>query len=663
IIAIGQSATQHDPVTSPGISIKLSALHPRYEYAQHQRVMNELIPSLLDLIKLAKSYNIGVTIDAEEADRLDLSLDIFEKVYSNPELAPWQGLGMVVQAYQKRATFVIDWLADLARKHQRRIMLRLVKGAYWDAEIKQSQVLGLENYPVFTRKSSTDISYLVCAKKLLDQRDCFFPQFGTHNAHSVAAILEMGHKGAAHARDTFEFQCLHGMGRPLYDQMVDKNQFNIPVRIYAPVGSHADLVGYLIRRLLENGANTSFINHVANDKIAIEDIVADPITRMRNEPHKPHPAIPLPKNIFANRENSHGIDLSNRSTFNELKNNLDKWSSEHWVATSLINGKAIKEQTPINVASPSIEKSIGTVYKATEADMEEALKIAQAAKSDWAFTPVADRAACLEQAADLFQQAMPTFITLLCREGGKTVQDAISEIRETIDYCRYYAAIARQQLIPQQLNGPTGELNELSLHPRGLFLCISPWNFPLAIFTGQIIAALVSGNVVIAKPAEQTPLIATEAVKVLHKAGIPKNVLQLILGRGSVIGTKVVPDARVDGVVFTGSTETAQIINQTLANRPGPIAPLIAETGGQNAMIVDSSALPEQAVVDIIQSAFNSAGQRCSALRVLFVQEDIAPRLIEMLKGAMAELNLHDPRLLPTDIGPVIDQASINSLQ
>jgi RHH-type transcriptional regulator, proline utilization regulon repressor / proline dehydrogenase / delta 1-pyrroline-5-carboxylate dehydrogenase len=663
IIAIGKSAPSHDPIKSPGISIKLSALHPRYEYSNHQRVMAELVPSLLELIKLAKQYNIGVTIDAEEADRLDISLDIFEKVFSQPELASWEGLGLVVQAYQKRATHVIDWLTNLSRQYKRRIMLRLVKGAYWDAEIKQSQVFGLEGYPVFTRKPSTDLSYLVCAKKLLENLDCFFPQFGTHNAYSVAAILEMGYKTPSSGNPPFEFQCLHGMGRPLYDQIVDKNQYHLPTRIYAPVGSHTDLVGYLIRRLLENGANSSFINNVANEKIPLEEVIINPISKIAKETRKPHPAIPLPRDIYGNRKNSSGIDLSNRSHFNELKQALDKVATKSWVSAPLLNGKLIKNNSAQTVVSPVDGKPIGETYKASEKEAEEALRIASEAKKDWEFTPVEERASILERAADIFQEEMPSLITLLTREGGKAIPDSISEIRETIDFCRYYAQQARLAFQPQILPGPTGESNQLSLHPRGIILCISPWNFPLAIFTGQVTAALACGNAVIAKPAEQTTLIAAEAIRILHQAGIPKEILHLVPGKGSVIGSKLVADNRISGIMFTGSTETAQTINQTLAARKGPIVPLIAETGGQNAMIVDSSALAEQVVLDIMQSAFNSAGQRCSALRVLFVQEDIAPRLLSMLKGAMAELNLNLPHLLATDIGPVIDQDALNTLK
>ncbi|EKD71632.1 MAG: hypothetical protein ACD_46C00140G0005, partial [uncultured bacterium] len=657
IDAIGKVAKSEISAQNPGISIKLSALHPRYEFTKHERVMKELPPLLLALAQQAKKYNIGLTVDAEEADRLDLSLDIFEQVFSDPSLNGWEGFGLAVQAYQKRAPFVLDWLATLSEKYHRRIMVRLVKGAYWDAEIKMSQIQGLSGYPVFTRKNATDVSYLACAKKLLARPDCFYSQFGTHNAYSVAAIMEMA------GNTEFEFQCLHGMGRPLYDQIVDKNKFNRACRIYAPVGTHKDLLGYLVRRLLENGANSSFINRLADDKIPIEKIVDDPVVRMAALEHKPHPRIPLPKNIYGEWENSQGIDLSDPTQFSALQLAIQQYDETPWRAGSIINGKTLFEN-PKPVCSPSDGDDIlGEVSKAEEANVEEALNIAHAAEKTWGTTSVETRADILERAAIIFQQEMPSLIAILSREGGKCLQDCMSEVRETIDYCRYYAHRARIDLAPVTLPGPTGEANQLSLHPRGVIACISPWNFPLAIFTGQIVAALAAGNPVLAKPAEQTPLIAYKAVQLLHQAGIPTNALQLLIGRGSVVGAKMVSDPRVTGVMFTGSTETAKFIEKSLANREGPIALLIAETGGQNAMIVDSSALAEQAIIDIAQSAFNSAGQRCSALRVLFVQEEIAPKLLDMLKGYMTELQIGDPRILATDIGPVIDNAAQKMLE
>lgn len=659
IDAIGKVAKQSTPAKNPGISIKLSALSPRYEYTHYERVMEELPPLLLALAQQAKKYNIGLTVDAEEADRLDISLDIFEKVFSDTSLSGWEGLGLAVQAYQKRAFYVLDWLSDLSRRQGKRIMVRLVKGAYWDAEIKMSQVQGQIDYPVFTRKNSTDVSYLACAKKLLSQPECFYSQFGTHNAYSAAAIMEIAGKNT-----DFEFQCLHGMGQPLYNQVVDKNKFNYPCRIYAPVGTHKDLLGYLVRRLLENGANSSFVNKLADDKTPIDKMVIDPVARVQALTSKPHPHIPSPKNIYGLWQNSEGIDLSNSLQRDQLKKQMDVAVKQSWVAASIINGKTLTDKNGHSVTSPSHkQKVIGHVNKANETEAEEALQTAANAMRKWEETPVEERAVILERAAELFQQEMPVLITMLNQEAGKCIMDCISEIRETIDYCRYYAYRARQDLVPQILPGPTGELNQLSLHPRGVIACISPWNFPLAIFTGQIVAALAAGNPVIAKPAEQTPLIAFKAIQILHQAGIPTDVLQLLIGSGRTIGAKLVSDNRIAGVMFTGSTETAKFIEQSLANRNGPIALFVAETGGQNTMIVDSSALAEQTVMDIALSAFNSAGQRCSALRVLFVQEEIAPRILEMLKGYMAELTVGDPCLLSTDIGPVIDSGAQQMLQ
>lgn len=658
IDAIGKAAASGKPAENPGISIKLSALHPRYEYTNYDRVMAELPPLLLALAKQAKQYHIGLTVDAEEADRLDLSLDIFANVFQDPALDGWEGFGLAVQAYQKRAYYVLDWLSDLSRKQGKHIMVRLVKGAYWDAEIKLSQIQGQEGYPVFTRKNATDVSYLACARKLLSQPDRFYSQFGTHNAYSAAAIMEM----AGDNRD-FEFQCLHGMGRPLYDQIVDKNQFNRPCRIYAPVGTHRDLLGYLVRRLLENGANSSFVNKLADDSTPVEAIVFDPVARVAALASKPHPRIPLPRDIYHDWQNSEGLDLSNTDVLAQVKQKMDTAAKKKWHAASIVNGK-VRSGSSEAVASPAnTDDIIGDVCKASGSDVEDALKAADAARKTWGETPVEERAVILERAAELFQRDMPELMTMMVREGGKCILDCMSEVRETIDYCRYYAWRARQDLAPVPLPGPTGEYNELSLHPRGIIACISPWNFPLAIFSGQILAALVTGNPVIAKPAEQTPLIAFKAVQIMHEAGVPGDALQLLIGKGSEVGARVVQDPRIAGVMFTGSTETAKFIEQSLAKRTGPIALLIAETGGQNAMIVDSSALAEQVVMDIAQSAFNSAGQRCSALRVLFVQEEMAPRLLSMLKGYMQELTIGDPRLLATDIGPVIDTDALQMLQ
>lgn len=660
ISAIGKAASGKNLTQGPGISIKLSALHPRYELAKHTRVMNELVPRLLKLAQLAKAANISLTVDAEEADRLDLSLDCIEAVFSDASLTGWEGFGLAVQSYQKRAPYVIDWLADLSKRNKRKLMVRLIKGAYWDAEIKQSQVLGLEGYPVFTRKNSTDVSFLACAKKLLASPDCFYPMFGTHNAFSVAAIIEL----TRGKNFSYEFQCLHGMGQPLYDQIVGINHFNIPCRIYAPVGSHKDLLGYLVRRLLENGANTSFINLIADDNASIEKIIADPVERIAKLNATPHPHIPLPENIFGSeRKNSKGLDMSNIQTLNQLKTEMEKASNQSWQAMPIINGQSIKTNKPTPVLSPIDNIKIGEVYESTQNDIENALASASKANTSWGKVSIEERATILETAANLLEKNQPTLMAILCREGGKQINDCLSEVREAIDFCRYYAARARTDLVPKPLTGPTGEYNELSLHPRGTFICISPWNFPLAIFLGQVVAALAAGNTVLAKPSEQTALIADFAIKLLHTAGIPKDALHLIPGRGNVIGEQCLPDERIAGVMFTGSTETAKIIQQTLANRSGPMVPFIAETGGQNAMIVDSSALPEQVVADVIYSAFNSAGQRCSALRVLFLQNDIADRVLTMLKGAMAEIKIGDPSLLATDVGPVIDQEALDTLQ
>lgn len=655
IITVGEAHTHPNLFENAGVSIKLSALHPRYEVSQRTRVMQELMPKVLELAKYAKAQNISMVIDAEEADRLELSLDIFEAVFTHDSLKNWEGLGLAVQAYQKRAPFVIDWLYDLAKSNQRKITLRLIKGAYWDYEIKLSQMMGLPGYPVFTRKNATDVSYLACAKRIASYKAYFYPQFGTHNAYSVAAILEI--MGEAKG---FEFQCLHGMGETLYDQMVAAGY---PCRIYAPVGSHKDLLGYLVRRLLENGANTSFINLIAKDSMLPETILRNPVDRMASLAEKPHPHIPLPRYIYHERLNAIGLDLTNMNTLRELKEHMDLFDKKTYESGPLINGRLIKRKEE-GIQSPSdIHRQVGIVYDTAEEDIAEALDVTQKALSNWSKTPVTERAACLNRAADLFEKNMHKFMFLLCREGGKPIVDCLSEVRETIDYCRYYAERAKIDCAPKELVGPTGESNILNLHPRGIIACISPWNFPLAIFSGQILAALVTGNGVIAKPAEQTPLVAAEAVRLMHEAGIPKEVLQLLPGDGAKIGSKLLEDSRIRGVMFTGSTETAKKIQELLTCRPGPIVPFIAETGGQNAMIVDSSALPEQVVADIMTSSFNSAGQRCSALRILFLQEDIAENLITMLKNAMAELRIGDPGLLSTDVGPVIDQEALTMLE
>ncbi len=627
---IGEATAGKSPITGSGISIKLSALHPRYEYAQREEIISYLTKKLLELALHCKKVNIGLTVDAEEAERLDISIDIIKNVFASPELKDWEGFGLALQSYQKRGYYLIDDLAEFARQHKKKFMVRLIKGAYWDGEIKNAQVKGYEGYPVFTRKTATDVSFLACAKKILSYSDAFYPAFATHNAYSLAAVLEMAKLNNV---TQFEFQCLHGMGYTLYDQVVGKNKLNIPCRVYAPVGGHEDLLAYLVRRLLENGANTSFVNRIIDEKIPVSEIIMDPVKKLSETEQKPHPSIPLPRNLYGtSRANSKGINLTNPDDIKKLYENLK---------------------------NPSYEK-----VDASHLDPETILQKAHGAYEHWEMTSVEHRAACLDKAANLLEERMPQFMSITIEEGKKTVPDAIAEVREAIDFCRYYAQQAREHLgKPQDMPGPTGETNQLFLRGRGPVVCISPWNFPLAIFMGQVTAALVTGNPVIAKPAGQTTHIAMAAVSLLHEAGIPKDVLQLCPISGKLIGSKIIPDNRIKGVIFTGSTETAQQINQTLANRSGQLVPFIAETGGQNAMIVDSSALPEQVVADVITSAFMSAGQRCSALRVLFLQDDIADKTIEMLKGAMETLKIGNPRELSTDIGPVIDNAAKKTLE
>lgn len=660
IQAIGQIASDKDTFSRPGISIKLSALHPRYEFAKRQRVLDELVPKLFMLAKAAKLANIGLTVDAEEADRLDLSLDIIERVFSDPSLAGWEGFGLALQSYQKRAFYVIDWLADLAKRNRRRLCVRLIKGAYWDTEIKLTQMLGLEGYPVFTRKASTDVSFIACAKKLISHQDFIYPQFATHNAYSVATILTL----MGDNRE-FEFQCLHGMGQVLYEQIVPKNKMGIPARIYAPVGSHEDLLPYLVRRLLENGANTSFVNRLADANAPLEDLIEDPVEKIKQLADKAHPHIPLPVNLFQpHRKNSLGIDLANSKQLAQLDEALTEAQQKHWRVAPIINNEEHFTEGKSVLAPSDNRIVVGMVKEANTADVELALLAASQAAESWRATAPNARADILEKAADLLEKHRVDFMYLAIREAGKTIEDAIAEVREAVDFCRYYASQARTLLAqPISFTGYTGELNQLSLHGRGVVVCISPWNFPLAIFLGQVTAALAAGNTVVAKPAEQTALIAGLAVRLLHAAGIPGDVLHLLPGTGETIGAALVGDWRVKGVIFTGSTHTARMINQTLARREGPIIPLIAETGGQNAILVDSSALPEQVVKDTITSAFGSAGQRCSAARVLFLQEDIASKVIHMLKGAMAELEIGEPSLLSTDIGPVIDTDAKNILE
>ncbi|MCG8691481.1 MAG: bifunctional proline dehydrogenase/L-glutamate gamma-semialdehyde dehydrogenase PutA, partial [Minwuiales bacterium] len=652
IRTIGESAVGNGPANRPGISVKLSALHPRYEFGQRGRVMAELLPRLKKLALAAKAHDLGFCIDAEEADRLDLSLDLIEGLALDPDLAGWNGLGLAVQAYQKRALPLIDWLADLARRAGRRLMVRLVKGAYWDTEIKVAQEGGEPGYPVFTRKTSTDVSFLACARRLLASPDAFFSQFATHNAHSVAAVMTF----AGNNRD-FEFQRLHGMGEPLYEEVVGDDKLGVPCRVYAPVGSHEDLLAYLVRRLLENGANSSFVNRIFDDALPVERIIADPVEITDHLESVAHPSIPLPADLYgAERKNAAGTDLTDPVVLRPLDDAIQLSATLKWSAGPIVGGETLggKERKVTFPADRRVE--VGTVSDADGETVDRALAAAAAAARGWDATPAADRGGALRRAADLYEENHAELMTLCIREAGKTLPDCVAEVREAVDFLRYYAARAEAEFAaPVEMPGPTGETNRISLHGRGAFVCISPWNFPLAIFTGQVAAALAAGNTVLAKPAEQTSIVASRAVALLHQAGVPGDVLHLLPGDGPSVGARLIGDPRVAGVAFTGSTETARLIQRSLAEKDGPIVPLIAETGGQNAMIVDSSALPEQVVADVIQSAFNSAGQRCSALRVLFLQRDIADRTVEMLKGAMAELRIGDPGLLSTDVGPVID--------
>ncbi len=657
---VGAKTKGDDIFARASISVKLSALHPRYEEKQEARVMAELLPRVADLAVEAKALNVGLTIDAEEVNRLDLSLELFGRLCEDPRLAGWNGLGLAVQAYSKRAKPVLEWLARVAEQTGRVLPVRLVKGAYWDTEIKRAQEQGFEAYPLFTRKVSTDVSYMACARFLLARRDVFYPQFATHNAHSLAAISVM-----AGDDRRFEFQRLHGMGQALYEQVVGKDKMNQPCRIYAPVGSHEDLLAYLVRRLLENGANTSFVNRLADDEAPIAEIIADPVVEVSKLAEIPHPKIPLPRNIFPGRENSRGLALWDDGTRERLMSGVKESLAKPFEAHALVDGKAVTSGPMRRITSPA-DRSVlvGTVWEADEAAVARAMDVAAAAQMDWDLLRGSARAALLDKAADLYEANYPRFTALLVREAGKTLDNAIADIREAVDFLRYYAQQARADFeAPVILPGPTGERNEISLHGRGVFACISPWNFPLAIFTGQMAAALAAGNTVVSKPAEQTPLVAAEAVRLLHQAGIPQVVLQLLPGDGARIGKLMLAHPALSGVAFTGSNETAAIINRALAARDGAIPALIAETGGMNAMIVDSSALPEQAVRDVLASAFDSAGQRCSAARLLFVQDDVADRVITMLKGAMAELKVGDPMDYDTDVGPVIDEDARSVLE
>jgi len=647
---------------SPGISVKLSALHPRYEWSHAKEAKAAILPVIRELALKAAAADIHLTIDAEEADRLELSMDLIEEMMADDALFAngWGGFGLALQAYSKRAVPLVDWTIELARKHKRKLMVRLVKGAYWDSEIKMAQVAGLPDYPVFTRKVATDVSYLACAKRLLAAGDCIYPAFATHNANTIGAVKALA------GTTPFEFQRLHGMGEGLYEELAKLErgigEEPTPVRIYAPVGSHKELLAYLVRRLLENGANSSFVNRIADDEIPVDDLVRDPVAELEKIEPKRNPAIPLPNAIFGKgRLNSAGVDLSDPLVRDPLMKRLTQLEAKAWTAAPTGGGSG-KE---VSVLSPFDTKvEIGKAIWANEADVDRMVRAAHAAQIEWDQFGGVERAKYLDRTADLFEQHREELFSLCIREAGKTTVDAVLEVREAVDFLRFYASEARRQFTkPLQLPGPTGEQNELRLHGRGVFASITPWNFPLAIFTGLVSAPLAAGNAVIAKPAGQTPLVASLAITLMHQAGIPKDVVQIAPGSGSVVGGALTAHPLIAGVVFTGSTETARMINRTLADRDGPIIPFIAETGGQNAMIVDSSALPEQVTRDVISSAFQSAGQRCSALRVLFVQDDVADSMLGMIAGAMKALTVGDPADLRTDVGPVIDDGARAALQ
>ena len=640
IHVIGKAAQGRGPRKSPGISIKLSAIHSRYEFTHRDRVMAELVPQLKALCLLAKEYNIGLTVDAEESERLDISLDIIETVFLDDDLGDWHGFGLAVQAYQKRAIHVIDWLKQLTEKAGRKMMVRLVKGAYWDTEIKNAQKDGLSHFPVFTRKASTDVSYHACANKLLAYRDTIYPQFATHNAYSASVILEL----AGEDKQGFEFQCLHGMGDTLYDQIVRND--HIQCRVYAPVGEHEDLLAYLVRRLLENGANSSFVNAIVDVEKPVEELLEDPVERTQRLKQKYNGQIALPIDLYGTeRANSKGMDITDVTEITPLRHELNAWFDKHQVDKSNLPKGSVPVTNPAN-----LDETIGSLTYHSEDDMKAMLDKAQDAFESWSEVPVQERGDILRRTADALEANMAELIALCIKEAGKVTMDSIDEVREAVDFCRYYAARAEELAKDERLT------------PRGVILCISPWNFPLAIFLGQVAAAVVTGNTVIAKPAEQTSLIALRAIELMIENGLPQQVLQAVIARGSKVGATLLPDERIAAVMFTGSTQTGTLISQILAQRGGEQVPLIAETGGQNCMIVDSTALPEQVVDDVIASGFQSAGQRCSALRVLFVQEDIADNVIRMIKGALKELHVGDPSMLATDVGPVIDDRALTAL-
>ncbi len=645
----------HGVAGSPGISVKLSALHPKYTYLHADLVIADLLPVVHHLAAKARDANIHFTIDAEEADRLELSMDIIEalarddSLFTRPDGSRWEGFGLAIQAYQKRGLPMCEWVARLARRYDRRFFVRLVKGAYWDTEIKLSQVGGLSDFPVFTRKLGTDVSYLACADRLLEASDVIYPAFATHNAYTIGAV-----KAIAGSKP-FEFQRLHGMGEDVYGALAQvEGNARTHVRIYAPTGTHKDLLAYLVRRLLENGANSSFVNRMADAEVAVSELVTDPVADMAALESYRNPTIPLPADIFPGRVNSAGIDLSDPLVREPLVERLERLDAKHWLAEPTFVSSAEGEVAPINKPH-DLGAEVGTRRDALDFEVEEAITRAEAIQPGWNALGGERRALLLEAAADLFEEHTDEFLSLCQREAGKTLLDAVLELREAVDFLRFYAREARRLFTgPIPLPGPTGEENRLTMAGRGVFACISPWNFPLAIFIGPPAAALAAGNTVVAKPAEQTPLIAALAVRLCHEAGIPEAAFQLLPGAGEV-GEYITSDPRLAGVAFTGSTQTAQAINRSLAARDGPIATFIAETGGQNAMIVDSTALPEQVTRDVVASAFQSAGQRCSALRVLYIQDDVYYEMLRMIRGAFEALHLGDPELLATDVGPVID--------
>jgi RHH-type transcriptional regulator, proline utilization regulon repressor / proline dehydrogenase / delta 1-pyrroline-5-carboxylate dehydrogenase len=648
IAAIGKSAGGAAPAARSGISVKLSALHPRYEAISRERVLDELTPRLIELAQLAKANDLQFTIDAEEADRLELSLETIAAALDDASLAGWDGFGLAVQACQKRALAVIDWIEDVAAAQSRRLTVRLVKGAYWDTEIKRGQERGLADYPVFTRKAMTDLCYMACVRRLLGVRNRVVPQFATHNALTVSSVIE-----DAGGADGFEFQRLYGMGEPLYDAL--RVEFPDAVcRIYAPVGGHRDLLAYLVRRLLENGANSSFVSAAADPRVPIADVLRRPQSWITTAEEARNKKIPLPGNLYEpERQNSAGVEFGERKSLAALLQEVRDGATASATAAPLLDGVALPG-IERKLYSPIDGGMIGTVYDGDDAVARSAVAAAVAGFPAWSATPIEERATALERAADRLELNRGRLLSLLQNEAGKTLDDALAELREAVDYCRYYAAEARTALAPQLMPGPTGESNTLCYRGRGVFACISPWNFPLAVFLGQVCAALAAGNSVVAKPAEQTPLIAALAVALLHEAGVPKTALHLVPGDGTV-GASLVANPHVAGVVFTGSTEVGRAINRSLAAREGPIVPLIAETGGINAMIVDATALPEQVGDDVVTSAFRSAGQRCSALRLLCLQDDVADRMLEMVIGAARELKVGDPREVATHVGPVID--------